>query len=77
MTPADFEITARLTARELRMRVASSAQLQTTGGDGTLTHGEAQTRAREIERRDCSTDVVVEKRVVASVRVGAVGGDVR
>jgi hypothetical protein len=76
--PADFEITARLTARELRTHVAPDARLETTDGGRTLTCGEAQTFAREtVERRDCRTDVMIEKRVVAAVRVGAVGQDVQ
>ena len=70
MRPADFEITARLTARELRRHIAPDAQLETTGGGGSPTHGEAQTCAREtVERRNCGTDVTVEKRVVGAVRV--------
>lgn len=78
MTPADFEITARLTARELRAHVAPDARLETTDGGGTLTCGEAQTFACEtVERRDCRTDVIIKKRVVAAVRVGAVGDDVQ
>jgi hypothetical protein len=76
--PADFEITARLTARELRAHVAPDASLETTEGGGALTCAEAQTFAREtVERRDCRTDVIIEKRVVAAVRVGAVGDDVQ
>lgn len=78
MIPADFEITARLTARELRTHVAPDARLGTTDGGRTLTCGEAQTFAREtVERRDCRTDVIIKKRVVAAVRVGAVGEDVQ
>ena len=70
MTPADFEITARLTARELRTHIAPDAQLELTGGGGSPTHGEAQTCAREtVERRNCGADVTVEKRVVGAVRV--------
>jgi hypothetical protein len=76
--PADFEITARLTARELRTHVAPDARLETTDGGRTLTCGEAETFAREtVERRDCRTDVVIKKRVVAVVRVGAIGEDVQ
>jgi hypothetical protein len=68
--PADFEITARLTARELRTHVAPDARLETTGEGRTLTCGEAQTLAREtVERRDHRTDVIIKKRVVAVVRV--------
>jgi hypothetical protein len=70
--PADFEITARLTARELRAHVAPDARLETTDGGGTLTRGEAQSFAREVvARRDRRTDVMIKKRVVAAVRVGA------
>jgi hypothetical protein len=76
--PADFEITARLTARELRAHVAPDARLETTDGGGTHTCGEVQTFAREtVERRDCRTDVIIKKRVVAAVRVGAFGEDVQ
>ncbi len=72
MIPADFEITARLTARELRAHVAPDARLETTDGGGTLTRGEAQSFAREaVARRDRRTDVMIKKRVVAAVRVGA------
>jgi hypothetical protein len=75
--PADFEITARLTARELRTHVAPDARIETTDGGKTLTRGEAQTFAREtVERRDCRTDVIIKKRV-AAVRVGALGEDVQ
>ena len=78
MIPADFEITARLTARELRTHVAPDTRIETTDGGRTLTCGEAQTFAREtVERRDCRTDVIIRKRVVAAVRVGAVGQDVQ
>jgi hypothetical protein len=76
VSPADFEITARLTARELRAHVAPDARLETTDGGGTFTCGEAQTFARETVERDCRTDVIIKKRVVAAVRAGAVGEDV-
>jgi hypothetical protein len=76
--PADFEITAQLTARELRTHVAPDTRFETTDGGRTLTCGEAQTFARETaEWRDCRTDVKIRKRVVAAVRVGAVGEDVQ
>jgi hypothetical protein len=78
MTQADFEITARLTAQELRTHIAPDAQLEPTGGGGSPIHGEAQTCAREtVERRHCSTDVTVEKRVVAAVRMSSVEAGVR
>ena len=78
MIPADFEITAWLTARELRTHVAPDTRIETTDGGRTLTCGEAQTFAREtVERRDCTTDVIIRKRVVAAVRAGAVGKDVQ
>jgi hypothetical protein len=68
--PADFEITARLTARELRAHVAPDARLETTDGGGTLTCGEARTFAREaVARRDRRTDVIIKKWVVAAVQV--------
>jgi hypothetical protein len=70
--PADFEITARLTARELRAHVALDARLATTDGGGTLTRGEARSFVREaVARRDRRMDVIIKKRVVAAVRVGA------
>jgi hypothetical protein len=70
--PADFEITARLTARELRAHVGPDARLATTDGGGTLTCGEARTLAREaVARGDLRADVIIKKRVVAAVRVGA------
>jgi hypothetical protein len=78
VTPADFEITAWLTARALRAHVAPNARLETTDGGAALTRGEAQTFAREtVERRDTRTNVIIKKRVVAVVRVGAVGDDAR
>ncbi len=47
-------------------------------GGAALTRGEAQTFAREtVERRDTRTNVIIKKRVVAVVRVGAVGDDAR
>jgi hypothetical protein len=78
VTPADFEITAWLTARELRTHIPPDAQLETMSGGGTFIRGEAQSRAREaVERTGCSRDVIVEKRVVAAVGVGVIGDDVQ
>ena len=78
MTPEDFEITARLTARELRTHVAPDARLETTAGGGTITHGEAQTSARETVAPPARRrDAIIKKRVVAAVRVAGVGDDVQ
>ena len=68
MTLPDFEITARLTARELRTRVAPDAQVGTTGPCVTLARGEARIGAHEtVEACKWSTDVIVEKLVAAAL----------
>ena len=73
MTPADFEIVARLTACELRTHVAPDAHVDTTG-EAERARAARRTPAGAKAARDELTEVIVEKRVVADVRMSAVGG---
>jgi hypothetical protein len=78
VTPADFEITAGLSARALRAHVEPDARLEATDGGAALTRGESRTFAREtVEVGDTRRDVIIKKRVVAAVRVRGAGDDVR
>lgn len=73
MIPADFEIAARLTARELRTYIAPDANVKTTG-EAEPTQPARRTPAGARPALDHRTDVIVEKRVVARVRMDAVSG---
>jgi hypothetical protein len=70
MTAPDLELVVRLSADELRTRVAHDAQVQITGRCVAVER--ADTRIGISDRMDadgCYRSVVVEKRVIAQKQV--------
>ena len=73
MTPADFEIVARLTACERRTHIAPDAHVYATGEAEPARAARRKPAGAKAAREDL-TNVIVEKRVVARVRTSALGG---